>query len=315
MRHLKELTLSAIIMAACILCSCASVPIASPDYERMATNFSPPPGKASVYIYRPYNFVGSPFVANVTIDDKTVGSVAPSTYIFGNVVPGRHSIKVFKSIFRAGAVSGVAKLDAELGKLYFFKIVPIDQGFEIKQVDENVRNEISRYNLSGDSIFDPASIAHDLLLAMESRPSVSKVNEIKRDGRFIAYDNGTVLDTKTNLMWAAKDNGSLINWQDAKVYCEAYSGGGYMDWRMPTHDELAGLYDPTKRYKTSRGVDAHLTELIGLTDTMVWASETRGSDRSVFAFSDSQFLAVLLDSLYRPVMGRFAQVLPVRSGK
>jgi hypothetical protein len=35
--------------------------------------------------------------------------------------------------------------------------------------------------------------------------------EVRRDGRFIAYDNGTVLDTKTNLMWAAKDNGSDIN--------------------------------------------------------------------------------------------------------
>jgi len=31
--------------------------------------------------------------------------------------------------------------------------------------------------------------------------------ETARDGRFIAYDNGTVLDTKTHLMWAAKDNG------------------------------------------------------------------------------------------------------------
>jgi len=33
--------------------------------------------------------------------------------------------------------------------------------------------------------------------------------ETVRDGRFIAYDNGTVLDTSTNLMWAAKDNGKL----------------------------------------------------------------------------------------------------------
>jgi hypothetical protein len=61
-----------------------------------------------------------------------------------------------------------------------------------------------------------------------------------RDGRFIAYDNGTVLDTSTNLMWAAKDNGSNINWADAE---SNYRGGGYTDWRMPTQDELAGLYD------------------------------------------------------------------------
>jgi hypothetical protein len=71
---------------------------------------------------------------------------------------------------------------------------------------------------------------------MGSRPSISGASEIGRDGRFIAYDNGTVLDTKTNLMWAAKDNGSDINWSNAKSYCENYRGGGYKDWRMPTQD-------------------------------------------------------------------------------
>jgi hypothetical protein len=83
-------------------------------------------------------------------------------------------------------------------------------------------------------------------LAMGNRPSVSTAKEIRRDGRFIAYNDGTVLDTITNLMWAAKDNGSNINWADAKNYCEDYRGGGYTDWRMPTQDELAGLYDTGK---------------------------------------------------------------------
>lgn len=41
--------------------------------------------------------------------------------------------------------------------------------------------------------------------------------EISRDGRFIAYDNVTVLDTRTNLMWAAKDNGGNINWANART--------------------------------------------------------------------------------------------------
>ena len=100
--------------------------------------------------------------------------------------------------------------------------------------------------------------------------------ETARDGRFIAYDNGTVLDTKTNLMWADKDNGSDINWAKAKSYCENYRGGGYTDWRLPTLDELAGLYDKSKTYKAVRcGFDVHLTKLIRLTCSFVWASETR----------------------------------------
>ena len=57
---------------------------------------------------------------------------------------------------------------------------------------------------------------------------------------------GTVLDTKTNLMWAARDNGSDIRWPDAKKYCEGYRAGGYTDWRMPTQEELWSLIDRTK---------------------------------------------------------------------
>ena len=108
----------------------------------------------------------------------------------------------------------------------------------------------------------------------------STAAEKTRDGRFIAYDNGTVLDTKTHLMWAAKDNGSTIYWQDAKSYCENYRGGGYTDWRMPTQDELSELYDDS----ITRPYGFHLTKLITLTWCCVWASEERHSDRAVFDF-------------------------------
>lgn len=121
-------------------------------------------------------------------------------------------------------------------------------------------------------------------LAMGSRPAVSGARETGRDGRFIAYDNGTVLDTSTNLMWAAKDNGNDINWTNAKPYCENYRGGGYTDWRMPTEVELAGLYDAGKTYKSECGYNAHLTELIHLTCFAPWASEKRGSVVVIFDF-------------------------------
>jgi Protein of unknown function (DUF1566). len=136
--------------------------------------------------------------------------------------------------------------------------------------------------------------------------------ETARDGRFIAYDNGTVLDTKTNLMWAARDNGSIINWADAKYYCEKYRGGGYTDWRMPTRDELAGLYDEAKTYKSDCGKDGndvHLTELIHLRCGWVWASETRGSQAAYFSFGNGL-------RLWDPQSIDFvSRALPVRSGK
>ena len=90
--------------------------------------------------------------------------------------------------------------------------------------------------------------------------------------RFIPYDNGTVLDTKTNLMWAARDNGKTIDWNEAKAYCEQYRGGDYPDWRMPTERELMGLYDGS--FQREPG-EYHLTSRITLTDSRIWAVEYR----------------------------------------
>jgi len=100
--------------------------------------------------------------------------------------------------------------------------------------------------------------------------------ETNRDGRFIAFNNGTVLDTKTNLMWAARDNGEDIDYEHAVPFCANFRAGGYSDWRMPYPDELAGLYDASKSQKAPRGdnqVDIHVaTGLIQLTHVDIFAA-------------------------------------------
>ena len=127
--------------------------------------------------------------------------------------------------------------------------------------------------------------------------------------RFMDSKEGVVLDTKTTLMWAAKDNGTDITWANAKSYCDNYRGGGYSDWRMPTQDELAGLYDTANTYKSEQiGDEVHSTELIRLTSKWVWASETRGSDHAYFDFSTGRRY---LDAQSYP----YGRELPVRSGK
>jgi len=146
------------------------------------------------------------------------------------------------------------------------------------------------------------------VLAMAKRPFQSTARETARDDRFIAYRDGTVLDTSTNLIWAAKDNGRDIKWSNAKSYCENYRGGGYKDWRMPTQDELAGLYDAAKSYRSACGV-VNLTKLIRLTCSAPWASETRGSDAALFYFLYGS------RSWVRQSYDRSARALPVRSGK
>jgi hypothetical protein len=143
----------------------------------------------------------------------------------------------------------------------------------------------------------------------DDKALASSPRETGRDGRFIAYDNGTVLDTRTSLMWASKDNGRNINWRDAKNYCNNYRGGGYTDWRMPTQDELAGLYDNSKSYTAKLDYEVHITELIKLSTSYSWASETRGSEAASFFFQDGQ------GDWENQSYLKARRVLPVRSNK
>ena len=108
--------------------------------------------------------------------------------------------------------------------------------------------------------------------------------ETSQDGRFIADGDETVLDKQTGLMWAAKDNGDGVDWQTAKSYCENYRGGGFTNWRMPTPDELAGLHDASKTKKRGKYSEYIATDLISLSYSIVWSSETYRSDAVLFNF-------------------------------
>ena len=122
--------------------------------------------------------------------------------------------------------------------------------------------------------------------------------------RFVDQGDGTVTDTKTGLMWAAKDNGNPINWKDALSYCQIYSGGGYTDWRMPTLAELESLYDLGAKNK--RGY--YVTKLIETSAQSLWASETRGFGAARFNFTYGKVYWL------RQTYSGPTRVLPVRSG-
>jgi hypothetical protein len=159
----------------------------------------------------------------------------------------------------------------------------------------------------------------------EAHASETSPIGVGKDGRFIAYDDGTVLDTTTNLMWFAKDNGTALSWPDAKSYAEKFNGGGYNDWRLPTLDELKGLYDKAKNSKANceepvvatgkAAPDAgnvHLTGLSHLSCIRQWTSQGRsGYHNSVIMF-DSYEGKDDLRPRYQDFVGSTGRVLPVR---
>lgn len=50
-------------------------------------------------------------------------------------------------------------------------------------------------------------------------------------------------DPTTGLMWTPTDNGEDITWGKAMNYCRKLNPFGYSDWRLPSIDELSGIYD------------------------------------------------------------------------
>jgi len=98
-------------------------------------------------------------------------------------------------------------------------------------------------------------------------PAVVGTTGIASDGRFKKLGSGVVRDTQSGLDWYAGPDKNT-SWDDAKSWVAnlRVDGGG---WRMPTIEELKGLY---RKGTGSR----NMTSLLETTGWWVWSEETAG---------------------------------------
>jgi len=137
-----------------------------------------------------------------------------------------------------------------------------------------------------------------MILCLILISSCSKFTEVDKAQFEIAPQ--TVLDTKSELMWAHSDNRQSLTWQEAVDYCESYNGGGYNDWRMPERSELQTLIEARIEKEG---------DIINLTSNLIWASETDDS-RAAFCH-----LANRGCSWMEQVISISLRALPVRDTK
>ena len=97
-------------------------------------------------------------------------------------------------------------------------------------------------------------LAAGLTSAVRAEAVELKPVKISADQRFEDFGNGTIMDKKTGLMWMQKDywqrEGKWVNWYTANEYAQRMNNkkfAGYTDWRLPTVEEAASLYDRRKR--------------------------------------------------------------------
>ncbi len=81
------------------------------------------------------------------------------------------------------------------------------------------------------------------------------------------------------LLWTARDNGSDVNWYEARDYCAQCSRGGFNDWRVPTIGELKTLYDAERSTRaTLQGCEVHIASPFEISTCCVWTSSTVADD-------------------------------------
>ncbi len=91
---------------------------------------------------------------------------------------------------------------------------------------------------------DPKDYIHKTYVAPQyvpPPPPVSKVHLTDNRDKTITDQNG--------LMWTVQDSyadlGHCLNWYQSDDYVKSLKTGGQTDWRMPTTEEMYGIYDDT----------------------------------------------------------------------
>lgn len=89
---------------------------------------------------------------------------------------------------------------------------------------------------------------------------------------YILNGNGTVTDTVTSLMWQQTDGGEMTI-ENAQLYCDTLTLGGYTDWRLPNCHELFSILNHDK---ANPAIDTNY-----FTKTLAeywWSSERQAND-------------------------------------
>jgi serine/threonine protein kinase len=95
----------------------------------------------------------------------------------------------------------------------------------------------------------------------------------------------TWTDPATGLMWAKKDNGSDINWQQATDYCRNLQLAGHSDWRLPNIDELQGIYDANTNVMGADGYSRYVKGNLQLSGWWQWSSSQGNTSGEAWFFN------------------------------
>lgn len=118
-RKESNILLTLLVIIFLLLSGCAAtVPVMPDSMDASAKQFSPPSGKANIYITRT-STLGFAVLFKVHLNGRLVGTIATDTYLLFEVEPKRHQVAVITQ-----ESQDALDIRAEAGKNYFIDVEP-----------------------------------------------------------------------------------------------------------------------------------------------------------------------------------------------
>ena len=149
-RHMAIVLLLAFLAASC---SSFRSPVkkASDTFTQKARQFSPPPGRAAVYVIRPFGFVAAGSPMTIFMDHRKFGKLPAGTFLYGEVLPREH---ILESAEFPGVQNASLRFKAEEGRCYFF-YATVGWNLNLETLpDDEGRRRVEKYEQSGENTFE-----------------------------------------------------------------------------------------------------------------------------------------------------------------
>ena len=148
------------------------------------------------------------------------------------------------------------------------------------------------------------------------RESRSPLTGVERPERFIDNGDGTVTDTKTNLMWVKNgwriDLFAAATWWDAQKICSEFSQSGYSDWRVPSIEEWQSLIDKKMQWPAMVEPNPFVNIIV---EMPYWTRNSWPKKRSGEYSSRAYIVMLYSGNFYNQNKKERAFIFPVRSIK
>ena len=180
----------------------------------------------------------------------------PAAFVYTSIAQNINRNKVAKEIWKRHTLLPITiNSHEDLLLDIFYPLAPSPTQLEITYMVAGAEETLvvnTSEALNGLHLFEDENEKlekHLVTLGISTTSVASEANEIGRDGTFIAYDDGTILDTKTKIMWWWSSTEQVKSWSDTQFKSKNFRGGGYSDWRVPSIDELKTIYVKSSKYE------------------------------------------------------------------